>query len=591
MPNICSIDNCESNALFILKGIGKLCTEHNKTGSKKIKYAYCYDKKCMSVGKFTIKDNKDKKFCRKHKTDSMLNILSNKCKNKDCNKDAGYNFKGNKKELYCIEHKEIGMVNVSYKYCIEKDCYDRAYYSIIGKKNSHCKIHKTEDMLLSDVTRCKECITVATFGLKGKKQEYCFQHKKDNMICLTNKKCEYIDCEKYASYSVLGEKSKFCKIHKTNDMKFKKRGICEYNGCTNYPSYNFIGLKPKYCEDHIESGMINEQSKKCIENGCKTQPTFGLVSKVATHCFKHKKDKMFDVYHKLCEIDKCEKRCVFGFIGKEIKYCFKHKEKDMVNLHDLSWKCSSDNCISRSKYGKPGCKRTKCFIHREKGMIKRPNGKCLECRMSAIYGKNYIPYHCETHKIDDEVNLVEMPCISCGLIMILDKDNKCEYCNPEIFKRTRLIKQNALMSYLDNIKLNGKTTDRTVDGGICGLERPDRIYECDDYIIILECDENQHRERNCVCEQTRMINISQSFGGIPVYFIRFNPDDYLPDNDRTKPEDIKKRYKLVGDLINSMINHKIELPKVMVSSIYLYFDGWVSFKDEKWKTLLEYEKI
>lgn len=88
-----------------------------------------------------------------------------------------------------------------------------------------------------------------------------------------------------------------------------------------------------------------------------------------------------------------------------------------------------------------------------------------------------------------------------------------------------------------------------------------------------------------------MVNIGQSFGGMPVYFIRFNPDDYLPDNDKMKPEDIKARYKLVGDLINSMIKHKIELPKVLVSSIYLYFDGWSSFNNEEWKHLLKYENL
>jgi hypothetical protein len=29
-----------------------------------------------------------------------------------------------------------------------------------------------------------------------------------------------------------------------------------------------------------------------------------------------------------------------------------------------------------------------------------------------------------------------------------------------------------------------------------------------------------------------MVNIGQTFGGIPVYFIRWNPDDYSPENDK-----------------------------------------------------------
>lgn len=92
------------------------------------------------------------------------------------------------------------------------------------------------------------------------------------------------------------------------------------------------------------------------------------------------------------------------------------------------------------------------------------------------------------------------------------------------------------MSYLDQRELYGMSTDTTVDGGACGLERPDRVFDFNDKIIILECDEDQHKSRPCLCEQTRMVNLGQAFGGIPVYFIRWNPDDYNPKDPRKLPE-------------------------------------------------------
>jgi len=88
---------------------------------------------------------------------------------------------------------------------------------------------------------------------------------------------------------------------------------------------------------------------------------------------------------------------------------------------------------------------------------------------------------------------------------------------------SRLAKQNDLMNYLDARDLKGVSTDIVIDKGECGKERPDRVYDFGDKIVILECDEYQHRDRQCLCEQTRMVNIGQSFGGIPVYFIRWNP--------------------------------------------------------------------
>jgi hypothetical protein len=244
--------------------------------------------------------------------------------------------------------------------------------------------------------------------------------------------------------------------------------------------------------------------------------------------------------------------------------------------------CIIDNCNTRARYGKPGHKVSHCSTHKEKGMILKSNAKCKDCKELAVWGKELTPIHCEAHKLEDEINLVERPCISCGLEYILDKNNTCENCNPNTVQSVRLVKQNALMNYLDSRELFGNSTDKIIDGGVCGKERPDRIYDFGDKIIILECDENQHKDRNCVCEQVRMINISQSFGGIPVYFIRWNPDEYCPLNTK-KVETIAKRHKLCADLIMDIKDNRVELPKALVAVIYLYYDNWSKLSEEKWQ--------
>ena len=81
-----------------------------------------------------------------------------------------------------------------------------------------------------------------------------------------------------------------------------------------------------------------------------------------------------------------------------------------------------------------------------------------------------------------------------------------------------------------------------------------------------------------------MINIGQSFGGLPVYFIRWNPDDYSSEK---KPEILSKRYKLVGDLIDSIKKRKTVLPNALVSALYMYYDEWKSLA-EGWKVLSEF---
>ena len=248
-----------------------------------------------------------------------------------------------------------------------------------------------------------------------------------------------------------------------------------------------------------------------------------------------------------------------------------------------------DSCETRAAYGIPGNRPSHCSKHRAAGMILKPMAKCSDCNEPALWGINWIPRHCELHKVSEDENLVERPCISCGLPYILDKQNKCENCNPESWTTARLAKQNALMDYLDTRGLKGLSTDKIVDGGICGKERPDRIYDLSDKILILECDEHQHRERACLCEQTRMVNIGQSFGGLPVYFLRWNPDPYTPAGCK-KLEDIRKRYKLVGDFIADISVGKMTLPPALVSALYMYYDEWSSLAEEEWKVLVPYEK-
>lgn len=258
----------------------------------------------------------------------------------------------------------------------------------------------------------------------------------------------------------------------------------------------------------------------------------------------------------------------------------------MINVRNAF--CTHKNCSTRVYYGKPGHFPSHCAKHRQPGMITRPNAKCSQCKSPAIWGTNWVPARCDDHKQPDDQNLVEKECAMCGLTMLLDDNGVCEYCNPVTFQRARLAKQTALMDYLDARELTGTSTDTTIDRGACGRERPDRVYELADKILIIECDEHQHRDRACDCEQTRMINIGQSYGGMPVYFIRWNPDNYCSDNDRKQPEEIKKRHKLVGDLIASIAKGKTALPRGLVNVLYMYYNGWSTLAKEKWTVLLEY---
>lgn len=63
---------------------------------------------------------------------------------------------------------------------------------------------------------------------------------------------------------------------------------------------------------------------------------------------------------------------------------------------------------------------------------------------------------------------------------------------------------------------------QVIDG--CSRRRPDVRMDFGTHVVIVECDEYQHKGYNC--ENKRMMEIFQDCGNRPIIFLRFNPDSY-----------------------------------------------------------------
>ena len=507
-----------------------------------------------------------------------------KCEQEGCTKKYPiFNIKGGKGR-FCAKHKTVDMIDVKNKRCEHEECdIIRPPYDVKGGKGRFCAKHKTSDMIDIKSKHCEQdgCTLQPSFDIKGGKGRFCSIHKIDSMIDVKHKVCEYKGCIVHPSFGSKGGKACFCVKHKTEDMVDLISRQCEYPGCGIGPSYDNIGGKGRFCIKHKTSVMVDVRSKRCDYEGCiQLNPIYGVYGVKSRYCFLHKTNEMINVKSKRCEQEECTSQPSFDVKGGKGRFCILHKVSDMVDVkHKL---CDYAGCMTRSYYGKAGLPVSHCFQHREAGMIRKSNAKCVSCKELAIWGVNWIPRHCDAHKTEEDENLVERPCSSCSLLYVLDKTNRCENCNPESWAVARLAKQNALMDYLENWGLSGSSTDKPLEDSLCGKERPDRVYDLGDKIVILECDEHQHRERACLCEQTRMVNIGQSFGGIPVYFLRWNPDEYRSEKGL---ERLSNRHKLCGDLIADIQAGRTRLPVALVAALYLYYDGWSSLAEESWKVL------
>lgn len=229
-------------------------------------------------------------------------------------------------------------------------------------------------------------------------------------------------------------------------------------------------------------------------------------------------------------------------------------------------------------------------------MLPYPRRKCVTCKRSpAIFGIRQ-QERCEEHTIEGDANLVHMDCRVCGLPDVLDLLGRCATCDPDVFQRTRLAKQREVAQYLkQNFTEYPMTSYDRIPASLraCGDKyRPDFLWDGINPFrsVVLEVDEEQHSDRSCECEQTRMINIANAIGAPQTIFVRYNPDSYVPggaaDDVSVNYEMQRKRRRVSSpnkvarlDRLCSWLKHLLDSPvdmdsPIVIGVLYLFFDGY-----------------
>lgn len=63
----------------------------------------------------------------------------------------------------------------------------------------------------------------------------------------------------------------------------------------------------------------------------------------------------------------------------------------------------------------------------------------------------------------------------------------------------------------------------------CGKYRVDFVFQHETGVVLLEYDEQMHADRVLRCELVRQAEAALGYGGLPVHWIRFNPDAFKVD--------------------------------------------------------------
>lgn len=524
--------------------------------------------RCPERSRYGYK-NKPAKYCKDHKTDDMINLSGYICAEGVCIIRASYGYQKGDKKLYCDEHQKCGMDNVVSRMCLTCKKVQPTYNKPEETKPLYCSGCALEGMVNVKDNKCKTCNKIiATFGYKGGKAEYCSADQLPNMIDVTKDYCIEPECNIGASFNFRDVKPYlYCSEHALEGMVNNKLVMCTKCLKTS-ASYGTDG-KLECCKQCKTPEMTKiRKVKRCKfkekedDEECPHVPSYGYENGKIEYCKKHALKNMVDLKHDMCH---CGTIATFNVPGEKIGlYCKKDAKPGMIDV--TAPRC---DCGTTAGFGFPGQSPTKCAKDKIIGMISNPTKRCAKtpCKEIAIYGNNKA-IHCEEHKEPNEYNLIEKECKSCNLLTFLNEKELCGFCDPTMIKTFRLAKQKEVKSILDANNLKYTLYDKVIDSQ-CGYERPDFLFDCNTHFVVIEVDENQHRQNEC--EDVRMFNMSQTLG-MKTIFIRYNPDNYKIQG-KKQVTSKKKRHADLLKCLQTMKEKKVEEID-FVSAIYLFYDDY-----------------
>lgn len=358
--------------------------------------------------------------------------------------------------------------------------------------------------------------------------------------------------------------------------------------CNTRAGYNFINEKGVlYCSKHKTDGMIDKVNKRCIK--CKIKhSSYNFEGLKFEYCKTCKTDDMVDTKSKMCKFENCKKQPVFNYLNeKNALYCLNHKKDEMVNV--VSKKCIECK-IKQPVYNKEGLQPEYCGDCKEDGMIDIVSKKCIKCKIKCpVYNKEGLkPEYCGDCKLDGMINVKDKRCKThlCDTQVKNKYKGYCAFCFTHLFpnepvSRRYKNKERLIGEYIkEQFKDITLTFDKTIENS-CIKRRPDIFIDMGFQYIIVEVDEDQHKDY--ICENKRLMEIYNALEYRKMVVIRFNPDKYINDNNekitscfnnegkikKNKKDEWNIRLNKLKECIQKYLEYEIEKS---VEIEYLFFN-------------------
>lgn len=368
----------------------------------------------------------------------------------------------------------------------------------------------------------------------------------------------------------------YCRDCKKEGMVDSKKYICNDNDCLHVARYIQEGDKiPKYCRDHIKGNFISidPESKNCYRK---------------SYCCKNKD---------------CYRKSIYNTEGEKIpEYCWKHKKENM-KPYDFNFCLQCDNIAKYDYSHKSLVGADFCYEHKEEGMYNIYTQHCSHenCEELGIYGHEKEVIYCSEHMKNDMIVQNENICKTLYCEKNIHKNSNNGYCSycfvnlfPEEAKNSRM--KNSKELHIIQFIMKMIPDKNFVFNKKINNARPDIVLKLDSQNIIIEIDENQHKNYDQICEKKRINELYCDLQFKNIVLIRFNPDKYtdsyknikescfkLSQNgkcilDLKQKKEYEKRMKKLVDTITYYINHNTN---EALTTIHLFFDNYSDDEESK----------
>lgn len=299
--------------------------------------------------------------------------------------------------------------------------------------------------------------------------------------------------------------------------------------------------KKKYCEHNIykRSCIDCNRENLCIHKSLKHKCCECKIC-------KHNITKKYCVdcnYDNLCIHNNLKKRC------KYCRLCEHNKMKSLCDLCNVSNICCHNNILFLCNK----CSKSEICIHYKNKYY------CRICDGSKL---------CKSEWCTNDRNIkYNNYCLPCCVHLFPDLDVVKKYKIKETDVISHIKTAFPNFSWKSNIK---------IEGG-CSQRRPDLFLDLLTHVIIIEIDEHRHQSYDTLCENKRIMQLSEDVAHRPIIFIRFNPDEYIDNSgnlisscwkmnkilnilqlDSTKKKEWQHRIKCLIDEIQKCINYSCD---------------------------------